>query len=64
MEELDLKELFTIFWNRRLEIVLITLITLAIGVIYSYFFIVPEYKSSTTLVLVQSSATVEQSLTK
>ena len=61
MEELDLKELFTIFWNRRLEIVLITLITLAIGVVYSYFFIVPEYKASTTLVLVQSSATVEQS---
>ncbi|MBE5819566.1 MAG: hypothetical protein E7310_01880 [Clostridiales bacterium] len=61
MEELDLKELFTIFWNRRLEIVLITLITIAIGVVYSYFFIVPEYKASTTLVLVQSSATVEQS---
>ena len=61
MEELDLKELFTIFWNKRLEIVLITLVTIAIGVVYSYFFIVPEYKASTTLVLVQSSATVEQS---
>ncbi len=61
MEELDLKELFTIFWNRKLEIILITLITMAIGVVYSYFFIVPQYKASTTLVLVQSSATVEQS---
>jgi len=61
MEELDLKELFAIFWNRRLEIILITLVTIAIGVVYSYFLIVPEYKASTTLVLVQSSATVEQS---
>jgi capsular polysaccharide biosynthesis protein len=61
MEELDLKELFTIFWNKKLEIVLITLIAIAIGVVYSFFFIVPEYKASATLVLVQSSATVEQS---
>lgn len=60
MEELDLKEIFSIFWNRRLEIILITLIFIALGIIYSYFFITPEYKASTTLVLVQSSATVEQ----
>ena len=56
MEELDLKELFMIFWNRKLEIILITLITIAIGVIYSYFFIVPQYSATTTLVLVQQSS--------
>ena len=61
MEELDLKELFLIFWNRKLEIILITLVTIAIGVVYSYFFIVPEYKATTTLVLVQSSSNAEQS---
>ena len=27
MEELDLKELFMIFWNKKLEIILITLAT-------------------------------------
>lgn len=56
MEELDLKELFMIFWNRKLEIILITLIMIAIGVIYSYFFIVPQYSATTTLVLVQQSS--------
>lgn len=56
MEELDLKELFIIFWNRKLEIILITLIMIAIGVIYSYFFIVPQYSATTTLVLVQQSS--------
>lgn len=61
MEELDLKELFLIFWNRKLEIILITLVTIAIGVVYSYFFIVPQYNATTTLVLVQSSSNVEQS---
>lgn len=60
MEELDLKELFMIFWNRKLEIILITLVMIAIGVIYSYFFIVPQYSATTTLVLVQSSSTAEK----
>lgn len=60
MEELDLKELFMIFWNRKLEIILITLVMIAIGVIYSYFFIVPQYSATTTLVLVQSSSAVEK----
>ena len=60
MEELDLKELFIVFWNKRILIILITLIAMLVGVIYSYFFIVPEYKASTTLVLAQSSSTLEQ----
>ena len=34
MEELDLKELFKIFWNRRLEVVLITLIITLYSVSY------------------------------
>lgn len=59
MEELDLKELFLIFWNKKLEIILVTLIAMLIGVIYSYFYIVPEYKASTTLVLAQSSPSTE-----
>ena len=38
MEELDLKELFTMFWSRRLYIVLITAIFLIIGVNYLLFY--------------------------
>ena len=60
MEELDLKELFSIFWNKRLEILLITLVLIGVGIVYSYFFVTPVYKASTTLVLAQSSATVDQ----
>lgn len=51
MEELDLKELFSIFWNKKMEIILITVIFMVVGIIYSYAFVTPEYKSSTTLVL-------------
>ena len=60
MEELDLKELFLIFWNKKFEIILVTLIAMLVGVIYSYFYITPVYKASTTLVLAQSSDNKDQ----
>lgn len=56
MEELDLKELFFMFWNKKLEIILITLMFVAVGIGYSYFFVKPEYASTTSLVLAQSSS--------
>ena len=55
MEELDLKELFSMFWSRRLYIVLITAIFLIIGVIYTFIFTEPVYQATTTIVLAQSS---------
>lgn len=56
MEEIDLKELFSLFWSKRIIIVLITLILMFIGVIYTYFFITPEYTATTNLILVQASS--------
>ena len=56
MEELDLKELFFMFWNKKLEIILITLMFVAVGIGYTYFFVKPEYTSTTSLVLAQSSS--------
>lgn len=56
MEELDLKELFFMFWNKKLEIILITLMFVAVGIGYSYFFVKPEYTSTTSLLLAQSSS--------
>lgn len=54
MEELDLKQLFKIFWNKRLQIIAIVLVFLIIGSIYSFAFVKQKYKSYTTLVLAQS----------
>lgn len=48
MEELDLKELFNIFWSKKVAIILIVLIFIVIGVIYTIGFTVPMYSSSTT----------------
>lgn len=55
MEELDLKELFNMFWSKRIHIAIITAIFLVIGIIYTYVFVTPDYQSRTTVVLAQSS---------
>lgn len=54
MEEIDLKELFNIFWSKKTQIILIILIFMTIGFIYTIQFTTPMYSSSTTLVLTTS----------
>lgn len=57
MEEIDLKELLELFWNKKNQVFAIVLIFVIIGIIYTMFFVTPVYTSNTTLVL----ATVENS---
>lgn len=57
MEELDLKELLLLFWNKKIKILLIVAIFIAIGIIYTIGFVTPVYTSSTTLVLAKSDTT-------
>lgn len=59
MEELDLKDLFTVFWKRKLQILLIILIFVVIGITYSYFGVEPIYKASTTLLLTPRAENTE-----
>lgn len=54
MEELDLKELFNIFWNKKTEILLIVITFILIGSVYSFFGVTPKYTSYTTMVLAQN----------
>ena len=55
MEELYLKEIFNMFWTRILHIIIIVLIFMVIGILYSYIYVTPEYKSYTTLLLATST---------
>lgn len=61
MEDLDLKELFEMFWSRKIYIILIVLIFFLIGCIYSYLFVAPDYKSETSLLLVKQDSTTSSS---
>lgn len=56
MEELDLKDLFNMFWAKKFEIILIMAIAIVIGFIYSYVLLKPEYKSTTSILLAKSNA--------
>lgn len=55
-EEIDLKELFDIFWKKKLIIIVVTALFATIGICYTRYLTVPKYKSSTTLLLVQNSS--------
>ena len=55
MDELDLKDLFNMFWTKKLEIILIIAIAVVIGFIYSYVVVKPEYKSTTSILLAKSN---------
>lgn len=61
MEELDLKELISMFWSKKVQIVLITAIFIIIGIIYTIGFVTPKYTSSTRLVLATSNSSTQSS---
>ena len=51
MEELDLKELLSLFWSKIFQIIVIVLIIAGIGVIYTYGFTVPKYSARIYIVV-------------
>ncbi len=61
MEELDLKKLINIFWNKRLHIIVISVIAIIIGTIYSFYFVTPKYEAYTTVVLVKDATSGDES---
>lgn len=56
MEEIDLKELVQIFWEKRVQIILVIAIFAVIGVIYTIGFVKPKYQAITSLLLATNSA--------
>ena len=63
MEEIDLKELFSIFWEKKIRIIITVLIFAIIGGVYSIELKKPVYTSSTSLVLAQSQGDDSSSIT-
>ena len=64
MEEIDLKELFTIFYKKKILIIVVVLLFAALGAAYTYKFITPMFKTSTSLILVQIGGDVTDSDTQ
>lgn len=55
MEEIDLKELFNMFWSNKLLIVLIIVMFTLLGFFYTKYMVKPDYKSTSTVVLTKAT---------
>ena len=62
MEELDLRQILKILWNKKGSILIIALLFAILGGVYSYKFITPKYESSTTLVLAKTEEIVSNTI--
>lgn len=54
MEEIKIKEIFSILWEKKVLIIIITIVFAIVGMIYTLGFKVPKYTAYTRLVLVMS----------
>ena len=54
MEELNLKQLINIIWNGKKYIIITIILSVQLGIGYSYFLVTPKYEDSTTLVLAKA----------
>lgn len=57
MEELDLKEILSMFWSNRKFICCIVAIATVLGLIFTIFILKPKYKANTKMILTQASST-------
>jgi capsular polysaccharide biosynthesis protein len=64
MEEIDLKELFNVFWSKKIFIIIVTILFAAIGVLYTMYIVKPIYKSTATLVLTKNDSAEETTITQ
>jgi capsular polysaccharide biosynthesis protein len=64
MEEIDLKELFNVFWTKKIFIIVLTILFAIMGLFYTMYIVKPIYKSTATLVLTKSDNTEEATITQ
>ena len=52
-ETIDLKNIFKMMWEKKSIIIIVTMIAILLGFIYSYKFVKPKYTAKVQIVLVQ-----------
>ena len=58
-DEIDLKNILKSFWDRKIGIILIVLVAIAVGFIYTSYFIDPVYSATATAILTNNSSSEE-----
>ena len=63
-EDIDIKRILEIIFSKKIFIILILLVSITLGYVYSYYYKQPEYKSSVTILLVADENKTNQELTQ
>lgn len=50
-EEIDLKNIFSMFWDRKIGIIIILLLCIVAGYVYTTFFVTPVYEATSKAIL-------------
>lgn len=58
-EEINLKDIFKIFWDRKIGMIIIILLAVIAGYVYTTFFVSPVYKATATAILTSNSESQE-----
>lgn len=63
-EDVDIKRIIEIIFSKKILIILIFLLSITLGYVYSYYYKKPEYKSSVTILLVADENKANKELTQ
>lgn len=63
-EDIDIKRIFDIIFSKKIFIILIIILSITLGYVYSYYYKQPEYKSSVTILLVADENKADKELTQ
>lgn len=63
-EDIDIKRILEIIFSKKIFIILILLLSITLGYVYSYYYKKPEYKSSVTILLVADENRVDKEVTQ
>lgn len=63
-EDIDIKRILEIIFSKKIFIILIILLSITLGYVYSYYYKQPEYKSSVTILLVADENKTDKELTQ
>lgn len=63
-EDIDIKRIFDIIFSKKIFIILIIILSITLGYVFSYYYKQPEYKSSVTILLVADENKADKELTQ
>ena len=62
-ENVELKRIIDILFSKKLLIIIVLIIFTLLGYLYSYEYVVPEYKSTSTLLLIPDGESENKAIT-